>query len=53
MQAHSEQKITPLPDSGGFMADMLQGVNSLTKGFAEYSNRCEMENRQLRNQLDA
>ena len=53
MQTHSEQKITPLPDAGGFISDMLQGVNYLTKGFAEYSKKREMENRQLRNQLSA
>lgn len=53
MQTQSEHKTTPLPDVSGYMADMLQGVNSLTKGFTEYSNSCEMEKRRLRDQLSA
>lgn len=53
MQAHhSDQKITPLPDSGGFIEDVLQGVNSLTKGFMEYSKSREMEIRQQQDQIN-
>ena len=52
MQTQPEH-ITPLPDIGSGMSDVIGGFSQMTNGIHRYCAELEAENRELKAQLDA